>query len=113
MNKNAEILIAAAEDAKDIARLSYQVGKMHDEALPDYFKPTTEEEHLVIVRKMMADDNMFLLKAVYDRKNLRLYLFFLYRRHRETDMYITKIGYIYNFGVDEMWPGAGSWFVFC
>ena len=49
MNKNTEVLIAAAKDAEDIARLSYQVGKMHDEALPDYFKPTTEEEHLSLI----------------------------------------------------------------
>lgn len=89
MNKNAEILIAAAEDAKDIARLSYQVGKMHDEALPDYFKPTTEEEHLVIVRKMMADDNMFCLRLFMTEKSAALFVF-LYRRHRETDMYIQK-----------------------
>ncbi|OLA65289.1 MAG: hypothetical protein BHW56_04610 [Acetobacter sp. 46_36] len=106
MNKNAEILIAAAEDAKDIARLSYQVGKMHDEALPDYFKPTTEEEHLVIVRKMMADDNMFLLKAVYDGKICGFICLFIQGTPRNGYVH-SKIGYIYNFGVDEMCRGQG------
>lgn len=93
MNKNTEVLIAAAKDAEDIARLSYQVGKMHDEALPDYFKPTTEEEHLVIVRKMMADDNMFCLRLFMMEKSAALFVF-LYRRHRETDMYIQNRLYL-------------------
>ena len=113
MNKNAEILIAAAEDAKDIARLSYQVGKMHDEALPDYFKLTTEEEHLVIVRKMIADDNMFLLKAVYDGKICGFICLFIQETPRNGYVH-SKIGYIYNFGVDEMCRGQGvGSLVFC
>ena len=106
MNKNTEVLIAAAKDAEDIARLSYQVGKMHDEALPDYFKPTTEEEHLVIVRKMMADDNMFLLKAVYDGKICGFICLFIQETPRNGYVH-SKIGYIYNFGVDEMCRGQG------
>ena len=82
MNKNAEILIAAAEDAKDIARLSYQVGKMHDEALPDYFKP------------------------VYDGKICGFICLFIQETPRNGYVH-SKIGYIYNFGVDEMCRGQG------
>lgn len=106
MNKNVEILIAAAEDAGDIARLSYQVGKMHDEALPDYFKPTTEAEHLEIVRKMTADDKTVLLKTVCEGKICGFICLFMQETPRKGYVH-SKIGYIYNFGVDEAYRGQG------
>lgn len=49
MREKIEVSRAVADDEMDIARLSYQVGKMHDDALPDYFCPTSEAEHLEVI----------------------------------------------------------------
>ena len=57
---------------------------------------------------MMADDNMFLLKAVYDGKICGFICLFIQETPRNGYVH-SKIGYIYNFGVDEMCRGPVSY----
>lgn len=47
-----KILQATANDAGDVAWLSFEVGRMHDKALPAYFMPSTGEVHLRIISEM-------------------------------------------------------------
>lgn len=100
MSKNIDILIANADDAEDIARLSYQVGKMHDDALPDYFRPTPEEEHLRIIQNMLKDENAVIFKAV-DGDKICGFMCLLIQEKSRNGFVHSKVAYIYNFGVDE------------
>lgn len=91
------IEIAEEKDARDIARLSYQVGKMHDDALPEYFKPTGEKEHLRIVKNMLKESKTVILKAVCEG---RICGFLMMDIQERTDTFYAKYGIVTNFGVD-------------
>lgn len=106
MKEKIEIAEAASSDEREIARLSYQVGKMHDDALPGYFCPTSEAEHLEVIQKMMKDAKAIVLKAVYDGKVCGFACLYLQDTPRKGFVH-SKIGYIYNFGVDEACRGRG------
>ena len=106
MEGKIEIAEAVSSDEWDIARLSYQVGKMHDDALPDYFCPTSEAEHLEVIQKMMKDAKAIVLKAVYDGKVCGFACLYLQDTPRKGFVH-SKIGYIYNFGVDEAYQRRG------
>lgn len=106
MEGKIEIAEAVSSDERDIARLSYQVGKMHDDALPDYFCPTSEAEHLEVIQKMMKDAKAIVLKAVYDGKVCGFACLYLQDTPRKGFVH-SKIGYIYNFGVDEAYQRRG------
>lgn len=106
MSKNIDILVANEEDAEDIARLSYQVGKMHDDALPDYFKPTPEEEHLRIIQNMLKDENAVIFKAVEGGKICGFMCLLIQEKSRNGYVH-TKVAYIYNFGIDEVMRSHG------
>lgn len=106
MSKNIDILVANEEDAEDMARLSYQVGKMHDDALPDYFKPTPEEEHLRIIQNMLKDENAVIFKAVEGGKICGFMCLLIQEKSRNGYVH-SKVAYIYNFGVDEAMRSQG------
>ena len=106
MEGKIEIAEAVSSDEREIARLSYQVGKMHDDALPDYFCPTSEAEHLEVIQKMMKDAKAIVLKAVYDGKVCGFACLYLQDTPRKGFVH-SKIGYIYNFGVDEAYQRRG------
>ncbi|MBR2273507.1 MAG: GNAT family N-acetyltransferase [Alphaproteobacteria bacterium] len=91
------IEIAEENDAEDIAKLSYQVGKMHDDALPEYFKPTGENEHLRIVMDMLKESKTIIFKAVYEEKICGFLMMDIKER---IDTFYARYGIITNFGVD-------------
>ena len=66
--KNIKVEIATAEDAESIAKVAYQVAQLHDEALPEYFKPIPEEEQLRGIQDMLKDEKIVVFKAIYDGK---------------------------------------------
>jgi len=106
--KMTDINIAKAElkDVADIARISYQVGKMHDEAVPEYFKPTDEKEHLRVVSEMLKEENVVVFKAVC--KGQICGFLFLEMIHRQSKgLAFSKIGNILNLGVDETCRSKG------
>lgn len=96
-----KIEIADIGDAVEIARISYQVGKMHDEAVPEYFKPTDEKEHLRIVTDILKEKNVITFKAVCNGK-LCGFLFLEVRERTSRGLSFSKVGVILNFGVDEI-----------
>ena len=106
MSNNIDILIADTKDAEGIARLSYQVGKMHDDALPDYFRPTPEEEHLRIIQNMLKDENAVIFKAMDDDKICGFMCLLIQEKSRNGYVH-TKVAYIYNFGIDEAMRSHG------
>ncbi len=106
MNTEVEILTAGPQDAIEIARLSYQVGKMHDEAMPDYFKPTVETEHLRIVNEMMNDKKIKMFKAVCREQICGFLCLFIPEAQRNGFVH-SQTGYVYNLGVDEAYRGNG------
>lgn len=106
MEGKIEIAEAVSSDEREIARLSYQVGKMHDDALPGYFCPTSEAEHLEVIQKMMKDAKAIVLKAVYDGKVCGFACLYLQDTPRKGLVH-SKIGYIYNLGVDEAYQKRG------
>ncbi len=106
MEGKIEIAKAVSSDEREITRLSYQVGKVHDDALPDYFCPTSEAEHLEVIQKMMKDAKAIVLKAVYDGKVCGFACLYLQDTPRKGFVH-SKIGYIYNFGVDEAYQRRG------
>lgn len=101
------IEIAEENDAENIAKLSYLVGKMHDDALPEYFKPTGEEEHLRIVTDMLKESKTIIFKAVYEEKICGFLMMDITER---TDTFYDRYGIITNFGVDAsaQYRGIGT-----
>lgn len=106
MNEDVEILTAAPEDAEGVARLSYQVGKIHDDAMPDYFSPTSYEEHLRITREMLKDEKIIVFKAVCESVLCGFLFLFVPDKPRKGFVHALS-GYIYNLGVDEAYRGRG------
>lgn len=106
MNGDVEILTAQFRDADDIAKLSYQVGKMHDEALPEYFKKTNLNNHQQIVRELILDEKVEVFKAVKDDKICGF--LFLFVPVKPRGGYIHPLtGCVLNLGVDEACRGDG------
>lgn len=106
MSKNVEILNATMADAQRIAELSYQVGKMHDDAMPRYFRPTSKESHLAITKEMISDERVEVFKAVLDKEICGFLFLFVPNKSREGFVYPIT-GCIYNLGVEEGCRGKG------
>lgn len=102
----AEILLAEENDAADIARLSYEVGCMHDEAMPAYFMSSTEEEHLRIISEMLKDDTTVIFKAVCDEKICGFLCLYVPKKERKGFVY-SRTGVLLNMGVDSACRGQG------
>jgi len=87
-------------DAEDIAKIAYQVAKMHDESVPEYFKPVSEKEQLQNIKEMLGDEKLFVFKAVCEGKICGF--LFLEINYRESDgLRFSRVGTVLNFGVDE------------
>lgn len=101
-----KVEIAILNDAEDIARISYQVGKMHDEAVPEYFKPTDESEHLRIVKDMLKSRDNIVFKAIYEGRICGVLFLRIVEKLGQGATY-SKYGVITNFGVDENYRKKG------
>lgn len=104
--ENIQISEAEERDLDEIAALSYQVGKMHDEALKDYYLPTSPGRHREIMRDMLNSKDMFILKAVAANK-IRGFICMRIQETPRRGYVYAKTGEFYNFGVDEMYRGRG------
>ena len=93
-------------DINDVAELSYMVGKMHDDALPEYFNKTTKTEHLRIIKNMVKDENAQILVAKIKEQVVGFACLYVQKNERK-GYKVNKIGYIYNFGVDESFRRKG------
>lgn len=103
---NMQILLATKNDVKDIARLSFEVGKMHDEAMPEYFRPTTKLEHFRIISEMLDDVNICIFKAVSEGEVCGFLCLFMPDKPRNGFIH-ARTGVILNFGVDESYRRRG------
>lgn len=101
-----KIEIAKVEDAEDIAKIAYQVAQLHDEALPEYFKPVPKEEQLCGIQDMLKDEKIVVFKAIYDGKICGF--LFLEMIHRVSQgLRFSTYGCILNLGVDKKYRGRG------
>ena len=101
-----KIEIANVEDVEHIVKISSQVAKMHDEAVPEYFQPVAEEEELKNIREMLDDDKITVFKAVYEGKICGfLFLEMIHRQSR--GLMFSRLGYVLNLGVDEVYRSQG------
>ena len=106
MVKDIQIAVAGVKDAEGIVNVSYQVAKMHDEAVPEYFKPIEKEEELRNICGMLEDNRITVFKAVLGGKICGfLFLEVIYRQSK--GMQFSKIGSILNLGVDEACRNKG------
>lgn len=101
-----KIEIAKIEDAESIARIAFQVAKMHDEALPEYFKSVSEEEQLSGIKDMLKDEKIVVFKAVYEGK-ICGFLFFEMIHRASNGLQFSRLGSLLNFGVDEKYRNKG------
>lgn len=106
MSNDVKILTARFSDAHDIAKLSYQVGKMHDEAMPDYFRKTSLTNHLQIVRELILDEKVEVFKAVKEDKICGFLFLFVPVKPRLGYIY-PLTGCVLNLGVDEGYRNCG------
>lgn len=101
-----KIEIATAEDAESIAKVAYQVAQLHDEALPEYFRPVPKEEQLRGIQDMLRDEKIVVFKAIYDGKICGF--LFLEMIHRVSQgLRFSTYGCVLNLGVDEKYRGRG------
>lgn len=101
-----EIFYIDENDINDVAELSFMVGKMHDDALPKYFNKTTKAEHLRIIENMIKDENAQILVAK-NKKQVVGFACLCVQKNERKGYKVNKIGYIYNFGVDESFRRKG------
>lgn len=106
METNIQIVKAVADDADGIAKIAYQVAKMHDKSVPEYFRPVSEEEQLQNIKDMLNDERIVVFKAVYGEKICGF--LFLEMIHRiSSGLTFSKLGAILNVGVDENYRNQG------
>lgn len=101
-----KIEIAEETDAESIAKIAYQVAKMHDEALPEYFKSVSEEEQLQNIKEMLKDERIVVFKAVV-AGNVCGFLFLEMIHRVSSGLAFSKLGAILNVGVDENYRNQG------
>ncbi len=101
-----EVLLADECDVAEIARLSYDVGRLHDEAMPMYFMPSTLEEHLKIISQMLKSKTEVVFKAVCEGKICGFLCLYVPQRERKGFVH-AKTGVILNMGVDEAYREKG------
>lgn len=106
MAGDVRVLLVEETDVLEIAKLSFEVGKMHDEAMPDYFKPTTQEEHLRIISQMFTDEKVRIFKAVCEGGICGFLCLFISSRPRN-GFVNTRTGIILNMGVAEAYRRRG------
>ncbi|MBR2273510.1 MAG: GNAT family N-acetyltransferase [Alphaproteobacteria bacterium] len=99
-----KIEIAKTEDAESIAKVAYQVAQLHDEALPEYFRPVPKEEQLRSIQNMLKDEKIVVFKAIYDGK-ICGFLFLEIAENMNAEY--SKFGFILNLGVDEAFRKLG------
>ena len=106
MIDNIQVIRANIKDAEDIAKVAFQVAKMHDEAMPQYFKQVSEDEQLRNIQEMLADESIIVFKAVVaDKACGFLFLEMIHRVSR--GLAFSKLGSILNLGVDEAYSKQG------
>lgn len=101
-----EILLAEEQDVADIAELSYEVGRLHDEAMPTYFMPSTMEEHLKIISEMLHSKTEVVFKAIFQEMVCGFLCLYVPQKERKGFVH-NKTGIILNMGVDEAYRGKG------
>ncbi len=101
-----EVLAANEQDVAEIAKLSYEVGRLHDEAMPAYFMSSTEGEHLRIVSEMLKSSTTVIFKAVCEDRICGFLCLYVPERERKGFVH-SKTGVILNMGVDEVYRGQG------
>ena len=106
MVQDIQIDKAEKNDVADIARIAYQVAKMHDEAVPEYFKSVPEDGQLQNIKEMIKDDRIVIFKAMVD--GVICGFLFLEMSHRiSSGLTFSKLGAILNVGVDENYRNQG------
>ena len=106
METEIKILEANSKDIEHIAQIAYQVAKLHDEALPQYFKPVSKDEQLKNIYDLFKDDRITVFKAVYEEE-IRGFLFLEMIHRISKGLMFSKLGCILNFGVDENYRNHG------
>ncbi|MBO5039164.1 MAG: GNAT family N-acetyltransferase [Alphaproteobacteria bacterium] len=106
MSEDVEILIANIEDAEDIAQIARDVGKMHEEALPEYFLPRELAYDLDMIRKMIEGELSEVFKAVVGGKICGFLTLSVFNRPANLFVY-SKYGCIGDIGVDEFYRDRG------
>lgn len=101
-----EILPADEQDVTDIAKLSYEVGRLHDEAMPTYFVPSTMEEHLRIISEMLKSKTEVIFKVIFEGRVCGFLCLYVPQKERK-GFVNPKTGVILNMGVDEAYRGKG------
>ena len=94
------------DDINAVVELSYMVGKMHDDALPEYFNKTSKNEHLRIIKNMMNDKDACILVAK-DEVNVIGFACLYVKKNEREGYKVNRVGYIYNLGVDEKYRRKG------
>ena len=94
------------DDIEGVVELSYMVGELHDNAMPEYFNRTSKDEHLRIIKNMMDDKNACILVAK-DGSNVIGFACLYVQNNNNEGFKVRRVGYIYNFGVDEKYRRKG------
>jgi len=105
MNK-IDVEIAKIEDAEDIAEIAYQVARLHDEAMPEYFKELPKGEQLDNIKELLSDNQIVVFKAVEAGK-IRGFLFLEMIHRVSKGLMFSKLGSILNLGVDKKYQNRG------
>lgn len=101
-----EVLEICDLDVKDVAELSFEVGKLHDEALPKYFNKTNKKEHLRIIECMRKDENAKILVAK-DGEKVVGFICLGVAEDKRKGYKVKKLGEVYNLGVEESYRKKG------
>lgn len=101
-----KIEIATLDDVPAIAELAYQTGKTHEDAYPDYFKPSSVQGQASFVQKAIDGEYSHVFKAVLDNIIIGYLVLYIWDRPKEYFVY-SELGYIGSLGVDEKYRHQG------
>lgn len=101
-----KIEIATIDDVSVIAELAYQTGKTHEDAYPDYFKPSSVQVQASLVQKVIEGEHSHVFKAVLDNIIIGYLVLNIWDRPKEYFVY-SELGYIGSLGVDEKYRHQG------
>lgn len=104
--QNIQITIAEKTDAEAVAEIAYQVAKIHDKNMPEYFKHVPEKEQLENIKELFSDERIVVFKAICEGK-ICGFLFLEIIHRASVGLVYSKLGNILNLGVDAAYRRKG------
>ena len=101
-----KIEIATIDDVSDIAEIACQTGKIHEEVLPNYFKPSDAKGKIKYLQEAIESQYSEVFKATNGGRIVGYLVLYIWDHPAEYFVY-PEYGFIGSLGVDEKYRHRG------